>query len=129
MAHPPGGPIAYLHHFTGRQPGSAERQRPHAGPCPQGASTSGVVQRLFMPRSPASDTIRAASEALPDDRLELLDVVVETEADLHGDLEVADRLIGEVATDVGDFEPVKMMQRLRRPSRTVADGVVHAVGR
>ena len=65
-----------------------------------------------MPRSPASDTIRAASEALPDDRLELLDVVVvETEADLHGDLEVADRLVGEVATDVGDFEPVKVMQR------------------
>ena len=63
----------------------------------------------------------------PGGRLELLDVVVETEADLHGHLEVADRLVGEVAADLGDFEPVKVMQRLRRPSRTVANGVVDAV--
>ena len=64
----------------------------------RGAPTGGVVRRLF--HGAASSLCRdpcRPEEPPPGDRFELLDVVVETEADLHGDLEVVDRLVGEVA--------------------------------
>jgi|EndMetStandDraft_8_1072994.scaffolds.fasta_scaffold1745296_2 hypothetical protein len=43
MAHPPGGPVAHLHHFTGRQPPNEAEERLRAAL----ASYDAASERLF----------------------------------------------------------------------------------
>src|SRR3954451_10983068 len=56
-------------------------------------------------------------------------VIVETEAHLNRHLEGADRLTCEVPTDVGDFEPIEVVKRLRSASGRALNCVVYPVRR
>src|SRR6188472_1445007 len=59
----------------------------------------------------------------------LASFVLEPETDLHADLEVLDVAVLDLATDLGDLEPVHVPQRRARPTYGVPDGFVDAVGR
>src|SRR5712691_2386294 len=54
--------------------------------------------------------------------------VLESEADLHADLEMCDLAAVELAPDLGHLEPVQVPQRLGGSPQAVADGGVDALG-
>ena len=54
--------------------------------------------------------------------------LVEPEADLQRDLEMTQLVVVDVPADVGDLEPVKVVQGLRGTLDGAADGVVDALG-
>ena len=55
--------------------------------------------------------------------------VLEAEADLHADLDVLGCAVDDLATHLGDLEPVEVPQGLRGPREAVADGVVDPFAR
>src|SRR4051812_19857496 len=103
--------------WTSDEPAGADRLRV-PGRAPDVASTGGRPGH----RGPADTGPRAAPGRARSD-------VVEAEADLHGDLNVPDLAVLQMAADLGDLEPVQAVQGLRRPVDRVADRLVDPVGR
>ena len=56
-------------------------------------------------------------------------LVLEAEADLDPDLEVLDLAVLDLATDLGDLEPVTVPQRLGGPLHAVVDRLLEPLGR
>lgn len=58
-----------------------------------------------------------------------ISAVGEAEADLHGDLEMPDLAVLDVATDLADLEPLDVLQRAAGLGDTVLNRLVDAVAR
>src|SRR5579859_7136003 len=104
-------------------------------PPPSAPSTAGSVMLLTLGGSPGAHIGRAPRQAwagsprTPPQDWRSGRRLVEPEADLQGDLEVAAPVVLDAASHPGHLEPVQVMQGLGRATDRPVDRVVNALGR